>query len=83
MAFDIVGERKRTNFYKHPGHDMLCDTFEVEIRNRSEETVTVKIVDPLFRWSNWEIQKLSHEFEQTDSRTIEFPVTVERMARRQ
>lgn len=75
-AFDIVGERKRTNFYKHPSRDMLRETFEIEIRNRSEEAVTVKVVENLFRWSNWEIQKPSQEFEKTDAQTIEFPVTV-------
>jgi len=75
-AFDIVGERKRTNFYKHPSQDLIRETFEIEVRNRSEETVTVKVVEPLFRWSNWEVQAPSHEFEKTDSQTIEFPVEV-------
>lgn len=75
-AFDIIGERKRTNFFKHKSQDLIRETFEVEIRNRSEETVTVKVVENLFRWSNWEIQKPSQEFEKTDSQTIEFPVTV-------
>lgn len=75
-AFDLVGERTRTNFYKHPSRDLIGETFQIEIRNRSEETVTVQVVEPLYRWSNWEIQKPSHEFEKTDSQTIEFPVTV-------
>jgi hypothetical protein len=76
-AFDIVGERKRTNFYKHPSQDLVRETFEIEIRNRSEESVTVRVVEPLFRWSNWKIQKPSQEFEKTDAQTIEFPVEVE------
>ena len=76
-AFDIIGERTRTNFYKHPSRDMLRETFDIEIRNRSEEAVTVRIVEPLFRWSNWEIQKPSQEFEKIDAQTIEFPVQVE------
>jgi hypothetical protein len=75
-AFDIVGERKRTNFYKHPSRDMLRESFEVEIRNRSEETVVVNVIEPLFRCSNWKIQSPSHDFEKTDAQTIEFPVTV-------
>ncbi|CAA6693408.1 MULTISPECIES: DUF4139 domain-containing protein [unclassified Lentimonas] len=75
-AFDLVGERTRTDFYTHPSRALIRETFEIEIRNRSEETVTVKVVEPLFRWSNWEIQKPSHDFEKTDSQTIEFPVTV-------
>jgi hypothetical protein len=75
-AFDLVGERKRTDFYKHPSRDMMRETFEVEIRNRGAEAVTVQIVEHLARWSNWEIHKPSHEFEKTDAQTIEFPVTV-------
>ena len=29
------------------------------------------------RWSNWEIQKPSHDFVKEDAQTIEFPVEVE------
>lgn len=76
-AFDLVGERKRTNFYKHPSRDLIRETFEIEIRNRSEEAVTVKVVEHLYRWSNWAIQQPSHEFEKSDAQTIEFPVDVE------
>jgi hypothetical protein len=76
-AFDLVGERKRTEFYKHPSRDLIRETFEIEIRNRSEETVTVQVVEPLFRWSNWQIQTPSHEFEKTDAQAIEFLVAVE------
>jgi len=75
-AFDLVGERTRTDFYKHPSRDMMRETFEIEIRNRSEEEVTVRIVEHLFRWSNWEIQNPSQNFEKKDAQTIEFPVTV-------
>ena len=75
-AFDIVGERTRMNFYKHPSQNLIRETFEVEIRNRSEATVAVQVVEHLYRWSNWEIQKPSHKFDKTDSQTIEFLLTV-------
>jgi hypothetical protein len=75
-AFDLVGERTRTDFYKHPSRDLIRETFEIEIRNRSEDEVTVQVVENLFRWSNWEIQKPSHEFEKKDAQSIEFPVVV-------
>ena len=75
-AFDLVGERTRTNFTKHKVWDQIQETFEIEIRNRSEETVTVNVVEHLYRWSNWKIQKPSHEFEKTDAQTVEFPLTV-------
>jgi hypothetical protein len=75
-AFDLVGERTRTDFYKHPSRDLIRESFQIEIRNRSEEEVTVKVVENLFRWSNWEIQSPSQKFEKKDAQTIEFPVTV-------
>lgn len=75
-AFDLVGERKRTNFYKHPSRDMMRETFEIEIRNRSEEAVTVQVVEHLYRWSNWEVIEKNHGFDKSDAQTIEFPVTV-------
>lgn len=75
-AFDLVGERTRTDFYKHPSRGMMRETFEIEIRNRSEEEISVQIVEHLYRWSNWEIQKPSDEYTKKDSQTIEFPVTV-------
>lgn len=75
-AFDLVGERKRMEFYRHPNRDLMRETFEIEIRNRSEETVTVQVVEPLARWSNWAIHDASHRFEKTDAQTIEFPVVV-------
>lgn len=75
-AFDLVGERKRTDFYKHPSRDMMRETFEIEVRNRSEESVTVQVVEHLYRWSNWELIEKNHDFDKTDAQTIEFPVAI-------
>jgi len=75
-AFDLVGERTRTDYYKHPSRDIMRETFEIEIRNRSEEKVTVQVVEHLYRWVNWEITETNHDFDKTEAQTIEFPVTV-------
>ena len=75
-AFDLVGERTRTDFFKHPSRDLIRESFEIEIRNRSDETVTVQVVEHLYRWSNWNVKESSQAFEKTDAQTIEFPVTV-------
>lgn len=75
-AFDLIGERKRTNFYSHPSRDLIRETFEIELRNRSEEAVTIQVVEHLFRWSNWAIIEKNRDFEKADAQTIEFPVTV-------
>lgn len=75
-AFDLVGERKRTDFYRHPSQDLMRETVEIELRNRSEEPVTIQVVEHLHRGLNWEIQKPSHKFEKTDARSIDFSVTL-------
>lgn len=76
-AFDLVGKQTRVDFFKHPARDLIRESFEIEIRNRSEETVAVQVVEHLYRWSNWEIREPSHAFDKTDAQTIEFPVVVE------
>lgn len=76
-AFDLIGERTRSDYSKHRVLDQMTETFEIEIRNRSEETVTVQVVEHLYRWVNWKIKAASHEFKKTDAQSVEFPVTVE------
>lgn len=75
-AFDLVGERTRTNFFKHPSRNLISESFEIEVRNRSEETVTVQVVEHLYRCSNWDILQPSEPFEKLDAQTIGFTVTV-------
>lgn len=76
-AFDLVGERTRTDFTKHRSQDQMTESFAIEIRNRSDEAVTVQVVEHLYRWVNWELLQHSHAYTKTDAQTIEFPVTVE------
>jgi hypothetical protein len=75
-AFDIVGERKQTKhqYLSTPGS--ADESFEIQLRNRSKETATVRVVEHLYRWSNWAITENSDPYRQTDSRTIEWNVTV-------
>ncbi len=76
-AFDLVGERKRTNFTKHRTMNRMTEAFEIEIRNRSDETATVNIVEHLCRWSNWKIRDENYSYKKKAAQTIEFPVVVE------
>jgi hypothetical protein len=75
-AFDVVGERKRTNFQS--GKRWLEETFEVRVRNHKEADVTVTVVEHLYRWSGWKVSDASHKWEKKDAQTIEFPVTVKK-----
>jgi len=76
-AFDIVGERKQTNF-RIPSTRTIIESFEIKVKNHKEEAVTVNVVEKLYRWVNWEITDTSQQYNKLDSRTIEYPVKVEK-----
>jgi len=76
-AFDIVGERVQTDFKVDYDEDWLEETYEITLRNHKDEDVEVRVVEHMFRWSEWEILDESHEYDKIDSRTIEFRVPVE------
>jgi hypothetical protein len=75
-AFDLVGERKQTNFRVDTGDKWLDETFEIKLRNRKQEPVEFRVVEHLYRWNNWEVTAKSDDFKKTDSQTIEFRVPV-------
>jgi len=76
-SFDLVGERKQTNFHVDTGDKWIDESFEIKLRNRKKDTpVEIRVVEHLYRWSNWEITKKSDDFTKKDSQTIEFRVPV-------
>jgi hypothetical protein len=76
-AFDLVGERRRTDYKVDVSDEWLDESFEIKVRNHKEkDAVEFRIVEHLYRWINWEIVEKSHDFEKTDSLTIEFRVEV-------
>ncbi len=75
-AFDLVGERTRTNFQTDSSKRYTDEWFEIELRNRKEEPVTITVVEHLYRWRNWEISENNHDFKKKDSDTIEFDVAL-------
>jgi hypothetical protein len=77
-AFDITGERKQTHYQvqmQYP-NGWADESFEIKLRNHKKETVTVRVVEHLYRWYNWVIAQESDTHHQTDSRTIEYEVTL-------
>ncbi len=74
-AFDIVGERRQTEF-KKPSICVAEEAFEIKVRNHKKEPVEVRVVEHLYRWSEWKILESSEKYEKLDAKTIEFRVTV-------
>ena len=76
-AFDLVGERKQTDFKVDTGDKWLTETFEIKLRNRKKtDAVEIRVVEHLYRWSNWKITAKSDEFTKKDAQTIEFRIPV-------
>ncbi|HAX61758.1 MAG TPA: hypothetical protein DCX95_04245 [Elusimicrobia bacterium] len=73
-AFDIVGERVQTAFKN--GDDFADETFKITIRNHKEEPIEVRVVEKLYRWSNWKITQKSQDYEKKDSRKIEYKLKI-------
>lgn len=76
-AFDLVGERIRTDFKTDHGKNFTDESFEIKLRNRKEEAVNITIVEHFYRWYTWEIQDNNHPFTKKNSNTIEFEVVLE------
>ena len=76
-SFDLVGERKQTNFRVDTSEKWIDETFEIKLRNRKKtDAVEIRAVEHLYRWSNWSITAKSDDFVKKDSQTIEFRIPV-------
>jgi hypothetical protein len=74
-AFDLVGERRRTDYKQD--NNTLTESFEIKVRNRKKETVQMKVVETLYRWPSWEILQSSDTYKKVDANTMEYLVQLE------
>ena len=75
-AFDIVGERRQTDFHVDTSRRQMSEEIEVKLRNHKKEAATVIVKESLYRWVNWKIERSTHRFGKDDARTVQFPVQV-------
>jgi len=75
-AFDLTGERRRTNYLMDSGKNTATESFEIKVRNHKKEPVDVRVVEHLYRALAWDIASSSVDYKKTDAHTIEFPVTM-------
>jgi hypothetical protein len=75
-VFDMVGERRRTNFHSDQTQATVDESFEIKIRNHKQKPQEVTIVEHLYRGSGWDITSASEKYTNRDSNTIEFPMTI-------
>lgn len=75
-AFDLTGERRRTDYRLDTNRQTIDESFEIKVRNHKKAPVDVRVVEHLYRWITWDISAKSDPYRKTDSKTIEFPVTI-------
>ena len=70
-SFDVASTRKRLA-YRELGSRAYREVFEVEVRNRKEETETVFVLER--HYGDWRITEKSQPFDKLDSHTAQFVV---------
>ena len=75
-AFDIVGERKQTDFRVDTRTRNLWETFEITLRNHKDEAAQVAVLENLYRAANWKIENASQKHHKENSNRIRFDVEV-------
>ncbi len=76
-AFDLVGERIRTNVKTDAANHWLDESFEIKLRNHKKEAAEIRVVEHLYRWTNWTITAQSTPFTKTDAQKMECRVTLQ------
>ena len=72
-SFDIVGNRKRTNFTRINDR-AVSESFEIEVRNRKTVADTVHVYER--HWGDWRVTAKSQDFVKLDANTADFVVTL-------
>ncbi|MSR41383.1 MAG: DUF4139 domain-containing protein [Phycisphaerales bacterium] len=75
-AFDVVGERTRTDFQIDTTAKRMSETFRIEIRNQKATVQSVQVLECMFRWTNWKIEKANAKFEKKNASTVLFEAEV-------
>ena len=75
-AFDLTGERRRTDYKLDSNGQKLDESFEIKVRNHKKEAVQVRVVEHLYRWITWDIPVSSDGYKKRDSQNVEFAVTI-------
>ena len=73
-AFDLVGERARTSFKVDNSNEWAEEAFAIKLTNHKKEPVEIRVVEHLYRWTNWDITEKSDTFLKTNAQEIEFRV---------
>jgi hypothetical protein len=75
-AFDVVGERRQTDFKLNSAGKVMEEAFEIKLRNHKSQPVEVIVRESLYRWSQWALIDQSVPSQKKDAQIVEFPVRI-------
>ena len=75
-AFDLTARRENTGFNVDRGGRTITESFALTLANAKDTDATISVIEPLPRWSDWEVVSSSVPAERRDARHAEFTVAV-------
>lgn len=75
-AFDLGAEREVTGFRLDRSARTMTESVAVALRNAKPGDVVVRVIEPLPRWSDWDIVDSSVPVQKKDADHVEFDVPV-------
>lgn len=76
QAFDLVAERRQTDFNYDSTAKRIREGFEIKLRNHKDVPVEITVVESLNRAGTWGMVDNNVEFTRRDANTVEFRVPV-------
>lgn len=71
-ARGLVGERERTGYAEITPLHEYEESFEIRLENTSADEAEIRVIEHLYRWSQFEIVKADTDYKVTGPQTIEF-----------
>jgi len=73
-AFDVKGQRVQRDFKLT--QNGLVEQIEITINNQKDNSQQVEIIEPMFRWSNWQIIQHEEQYKKLNASNIQFLITI-------
>lgn len=75
-VFDLTAKREPTDFRLDRTGRTMTESFAITIKNAKKTPATVRVSEPLPRWTDWEIVASSLPAKKKDARRVEFEAAV-------
>ncbi|MDQ3206751.1 MAG: DUF4139 domain-containing protein [Pseudomonadota bacterium] len=75
-AFELNAERDATAFSVDRSGRTVTEAFEITLRNAKDQDVVVRVIEPLPRWTDWEVTASNLPSKKVDARHVRFDVPV-------